>query len=51
MSWIPCAWMGYDELEWVGIGNMKGFGFKGWHDECILAWQILFDCVTMFCLC
>jgi len=31
MSWILCAWMGYDELEWVGFGNMKGIGFKGRH--------------------
>jgi len=51
MSWILSAWMGYDELEWVGSGNMKGIGFKGWQNEYILAWWILFDCVIMFCLC
>ena len=29
MSWILCTWMDYDELEWVGSGNVKGDGFKG----------------------
>jgi len=29
MSWILCTWMDYDELEWVGSGNVKGNGFKG----------------------
>jgi len=46
---ILCAWMGYDELDWVGIWNMKGIGSKGWHNE--LYNCILFDYVTRFCLC
>ena len=29
MSWLLCIWMDYDELEWVGSGNVKGNGFKG----------------------
>jgi len=29
MSWILYTWMDYDELEWVGSGNVKGNGFKG----------------------
>jgi len=29
MSWILCTWMDFDELEWVGSGNVKGNGFKG----------------------
>jgi len=43
--------MDYDELEWVGPGNVKGNSFKGWHNECTLAWWILFDCMIVFCLC
>jgi len=22
MSWILCAWMGYDDLEWARSGNV-----------------------------
>jgi len=51
MSWILCTLMDYGELEWVGPGNVKGNGFKGWHNECILAWWILFDCMIVCCLC
>jgi len=29
MSWILCTRMDYYELEWVGLGNVKGNGFKG----------------------
>jgi len=29
MSCILCTWMDYDELEWVGPGNVKGNDFKG----------------------
>jgi len=29
MSWILCTWMDFDELEWVGSGNVKGNDFKG----------------------
>jgi len=30
---------------------MKGVGFKGWYDERIHAWWMLFGCVIMFGLC
>jgi len=30
--------MGYDDLEWARSGNVKGIGFKGRHNEYILAW-------------
>jgi len=33
MCWILCPWMDYDELEWVGSGNVKGNVFKGRHNE------------------
>jgi len=48
MSWNP---MCIDGLWWVGPGNMKGIGFKGWHNEYILTWWILFGCVIMFVQC